>query len=361
MRILFLDSGNSWRGGQYQVLNLAMELLRRGQEVLLACQKRSPLHSRAKEKGLPVEAIRIRGDADVRAWFRAGSILRAFEPTILHAHAGHAHAVAVAATLFHDVKALVVTRRVAFPVRRDFASRVKYLRFVSAYVAISSRVAETLREAGVRPEKIRVIPSSVHIDEFASDESPEDVRGELALNEDDFVVLNVGSLTKEKGQEDILDVAKVVTSEIPRARFIVAGEGRLLPRLQRRARELGVSSVTRFLGFRQDIPRLMRASNVFLFPSRSEGLGTVVLEAMAAGLPVVAARAGGTEETVREGLTGFLVNPGDVSAMAASLRTLHLRPELSREMSAAARLAVRDFSFSQSCEKHLELYSELAG
>lgn len=361
MRILFVDSGRSWRGGQYQVLNLGTELHKRGHEILLVCQRNSPLQLRWKERGFPGETIRMRGDFDVKAWFRLAGILRAFEPEIVHAHTGHAHAVALAASLFHDVDALVVTRRVARPIRRTFFNRMKYSRFVTRFVAISSFVGKTLECIGVPRERIILIPSSVRVEEFETQVPALELRSELGLSEDDFVILNVGSLSREKRHENLLGVAATVFKKIPRAKFIVAGEGSLRARLEKRARELGIEQVVKFLGFREDIPRLMRISNTFLFPSESEGLGTAVLEAMAASLPVVASRTGGISEIVQDGVTGFLAEPQDVHSMAEAVMRLAREPELATEMGSRALEAARGYSFERSCEAHERLYHDLVG
>ena len=361
MRILFVDSGRSWRGGQYQVLNLGAELHKRGHEMLLVCQRRSPLQHKWRERGLPGEAIRIRGDLDVKAWFRLTGILRAFEPIVVHAHTGHAHAAVLAASLFHDVGALVVTRRVARPIKRTFFNRIKYSRVVTRFVAISAFVGRTLEDAGVSSERISLIPSSVRVEDFENDDSALEMRSELDLSRGDFVVLNVGSLSEEKRQESVLEVAGIVSKRISRIRFIIAGEGRLRSRLEKRARELGVEHSVRFLGFREDVPKLMKLADAFLFPSESEGLGTSVLEAMAAGLPVVASRSGGISEIVEDGVTGFLAEPDDVRSMAEAVARLAEEPELAAGMGAKAHSAAQGYSFERSCESHERLYRELVG
>lgn len=343
------------------MLNLATELRSRGHEMLLVCQRGGALESRSRARGLSVEPARMRGDADFVAWSRIGGILRAFQPNVVHAHTGRAHAVALGATFFHDVEALLVTRRVASPIRKAFVNRLKYSRLVSAFVAISDFVAETLVNAGVPRGRIRVIPSCVRVEDFASPEPADDARRELGLSDDDPVVLNVGSLSKEKAQEDILSVARIVSGQMPRVRFLIAGEGRLLHKLKGRARELGVDSIVSFLGFRDDVPRLMRLSQVFIFPSESEGLGTSVLQAMAARLPVVACRTGGTKEIVKEGATGFLVETHDVSHMAEAVVNLLRDPQLASSFGEAGRAVAQDFSFSRAGALHEELYQELAG
>ena len=375
---MFLDSGKEWRGGQYQVLNLGLELQKRGHELLLVCQKQSPLHSRAKTRGLPVEAVRMRGDLDFRAWVRVAGILRMFKPELVHAHAGRAHAVGLGATFFQDVDAFVVTRRVGTPLKINVINRIKYSRLVSCHVAISEHVAETLKLAGVSPARIRVIPSAVTLEEFEVGEQGSveaagsgavsgainagaKIRAGLGLAEGTPLVLNVGSLSKEKSQQDVLRVASVVTRTAPDARFLIAGAGPLRHRLERISKDLEVDSVVRFLGFRDDIPALMMGASVFLFPSESEGLGSVVLQAMAAGLPVVATDSGGIREIVKHGETGFLFARRDVASMADAVTKLLKERDLAKTMGANARRMAAEFSFQRCCTQHEELYKELLG
>jgi glycosyltransferase involved in cell wall biosynthesis len=376
MRIVFLDSGKEWRGGQYQVLNLGLELRKRGHELLLVCEKQSPLHSRAKARGLPVEAVRMRGDLDFRAWVRVAGMLRMFKPELVHAHTGRAHAVGLGATFFQDVDAFVVTRRVGTSLKINLLNRIKYSRLVSSFVAISEHVADTLRLAGVSPARIRVIPSAVALEEFegggeegtdiarpaaagGAASGEKGIRAGLGLADGTPLVLNVGSLSKEKSQQDVLRVAGVVAKTAPNARFLIAGAGPLRHRLERISKDLEVDSVVRFLGFRDDVTALMRAASVFLFPSESEGLGSVVLQAMAAGLPVVATDSGGTREIVKHGETGFLFARRDVASMADAVSKLLREPDLARQMGANARRMAAEFSFQRCCARHEELYKEL--
>jgi glycosyltransferase involved in cell wall biosynthesis len=364
MRIVFVDSGNEWRGGQYQVLNLGLELQKRGHELLLVCQKRSPLHSRAKQGGLPVEAVVMRGDLDLQAWVRVAGILRMFKPDLLHAHTGRAHAVGLGATFFQDVDAFVVTRRVATPLRINVVNRIKYSRLISSFVAISEHVAETMRSAGIPAGRIRVIPSAVKLEDFEQDEESAEtrsrVRRSLGFEDTTHVVLNVGSLSKEKSQQDVLRVASILKKQKPGVRFLLAGTGPLRHRLERVSRDLDVSSAVRLLGFRDDVPALMKASTVFLFPSESEGLGSVLLQAMAAGLPVVAADSGATREIVKHGETGFLFAKHDVASMSDAVARLLGDTALAEQMGQAARQAAADFSFQRCCAMHEELYKDLA-
>jgi glycosyltransferase involved in cell wall biosynthesis len=361
MRIVFIDSGNEWRGGQYQVFGLAQELRAKRHEMLLVCQKRSPLHERAKQAGLPVEAVRMRGDLDFKAWLRVAGILRVFQPELVHAHTGRAHAVALGATFFQEVGAFVVTRRVGTPLRIRFVNRLKYSRLVSAFVAISEHVAGTLTSAGISPGRVHVIPSAVNLEEFEEEPPRPDLRQELDLKEGTPVVLNVGFLSKEKSQKDVVRVARIVKDRVPDVKFIVVGSGPLRHKLEGLAKEYDVDSIVRFLGFRDDVPALMRLSSMFLFPSESEGLGSVVLQAMASGLPVIASESGGTSEIVRHGETGFVFAKHDVASMADAVARLVSEPGLRTEMGKRGRSLAEGYSFERCCTMHEELYRELVG
>ncbi len=361
MRIVFVDSGREWRGGQYQVFNLAKQLGKRRHDLLLVCEKKSPLHARAKEAGVAVEAVRMRGDLDLKAGVRLAGILRVFQPELVHAHTGRAHAVALGATFFQDVGAFVVTRRVGTPLRIRIFNRPKYSRLVSAFVAISDHVEERLKAAGIPSGRIRVIPSAVDVQEFEENVDTATLRQNIGLPETAPVVLNVGALSKEKAQQDIVRIARIVKDRVPEARFLVAGTGPLRHRLEAMAREYGVQSTVHFLGFRDDVPGLIRLASVFVFPSESEGLGSAVLQAMAGGLPVIASDSGGTAELVKHNETGFMFARHDVASMADATARVLLEPELAKRLGESARVLAQGYSFERAAALHEDLYRELVG
>ncbi len=163
------------------------------------------------------------------------------------------------------------------------------------------------------------------------------VRQELNVSPEDVLLLTVGSLTRQKAQHHLLDAFARVHAADPRVRLAIAGEGPLRPALEAQARALGLDGHLRLLGSRADVGDLMQGADLFVLSSEREGLPVTVLEAMAAGLPVVATRAGGTAEAVEEGRTGLIAPVGDVPALAAAIAALASDPARRTSLGQAGR------------------------
>jgi glycosyltransferase involved in cell wall biosynthesis len=160
--------------------------------------------------------------------------------------------------------------------------------------------------------------------------------------------------------EFLLAAARTVAEQAPLATFLVAGYGPLRERLEEQARRLGVDASVRFLGYRKDIALLLAASNVFALPSLWEGMSNAVLEAMAAGRPVVATAVDGAMDQVLPGETGLLVPPSDADALARALLDLAHNPRKAQEMGLKGRERVRrDFSLGRMTDAYIELYRRL--
>lgn len=192
-----------------------------------------------------------------------------------------------------------------------------------------------------------VVPLGIDLERFAG--------GRPAL--EGRLVGNVARLAEQKGQRTLLEAAPAVLERHPEARFVVVGDGELRHELERLAAPLGDRVL--FTGARDDVPDLLASFEVFAFPSLYEGLCLAVIEAQAAGVPVVATPVGGIRETVVDGETGFLVPPRDARALAA--RILHCldQPEDARRVAEEARRRVRErFSERRMVERTLALYAE---
>ncbi len=222
-----------------------------------------------------------------------------------------------------------------------------------AVVANSAAAAEQLRREGVPPGKIRLIPNGVDCVAFA----PARTDADRPLRR----VVTVANLRPEKGHDTLIAAAADVVAARPDAEFLIVGDGPLRGELQRQVDARGLGARVRFLGERSDVPALLASSDVFALPSRTEACPNGVLEAMAAGLPIVASRVGGVPELVESGVHGLLVEPDRPEQLAASLLDLMNRPQFAFAAGRAAReRAVGRFSFDRMVSGFEHLYlSEL--
>ncbi len=229
-------------------------------------------------------------------------------------------------------------------------------------LSVSSRLAERIAAETAFPlERIRVLRNGVDLARFGRVERAQ-ARSALGLSPDEIVVTTVGRLVPVKDHPNLLGAVALARQEGAPVTLVIAGDGPLRADIEARAEALGISSCLRFLGHRADVEVVFAASDVFTLSSESEGLSNTILEAMAAGLPVVATRVGGADELVLDGVTGLLVPRRSSRELADALVRVVASPDLRASMSRAGReRAVTEFGLDGMIRRYETLYRELAG
>jgi len=359
LNTLHVNTQKTWGGGEQQTLLLARGLAERGHQATVVCQPGSPLAHRCRQAGVPVEELRMRGEADFRAVWALRRIIRQGAYDIVHLHTAHAHTLGAAAVSLARRGRCIVSRRVIAPVAVGLLSAFKYHHGVARYIAVSHAVRATLLSGGVEPEKVTVVHSGIELERLAG-ASAAGVREELGLPADGPVVGHVGALTRAKGQRTLLEAVPLVLQAEAQAWFVIVGDGELREALEAQARELDIAERVVFTGFRSDVPRLLALFDVFCMPSLSEGLCTSVLEALALGKPVVASAVGGLPEMVHDGETGLLVPPGDAKTLAEALVRLLRDRQLAAALGQGGkRLVETEFTADAMVEGTLRVYREV--
>lgn len=212
-------------------------------------------------------------------------------------------------------------------------------------IAISQAVAD---QFGGNQSSIAVIHNGVSLEKFQPGEPPEGLRNELGLTEDARVLSVVGRLTPWKGHETLLNALQKVAEEFPQVCLLIVGESAFWDagyglHLQEIAHTLGLEDNLRWLGFREDIPEILRLSEVFVLPSVNEPFGRVLIEAMGVACPVIATNSGGAPEVVEEGVSGLLVKPGDETDLAHAILQLLKTSALAKAMGEAGMIRARQY------------------
>lgn len=332
-RILHVASGREWRGGQRQTWLLVRELQALGAEQILVTQRGSELARRAKTAGVPVREVSWTIGIDPRAWWWVRDEVGR-GPAILHAHDGHAVTIAHwAATV---TTPWIATRRNSTALRDPGTWRA-----AARVVAISQAVREQLRRDGIDERRIVVVPSGIDLE--ATRATPhEDLRAWARIPNGGALIVTVAAVDAEKGFDTI---PRALAALLPArdVRWIVIGEGPLRTTLQAAARAQGISDRFVLPGHHPDPVRLLRGADLFVSASRSEGLGTSVLDALALDVPVVATRSGGTVELL-EGDPAQLVPIDDASALATAIGRMLDEPALRQRCVAAGRATVARYT-----------------
>lgn len=357
MKVLHIDEQMGWRGGEQQASWLIQGLCAQGHQVVIAARPGSEYYRNA-HGGAPIErlSVPLYTELDLYSAWRIGQWARRAGVDIFHAHTSHAHTTALLAQRIAGHGRTVVSRRVSFPPKTDPFNRWKY-RSPDRVVGVSEHVTQILREHGVPESKLTTVHSSVDLGRLDVPPLP---RAELGIPENAPLIVNAGSLVGHKDHANLLHAMARVLESLPDARLIIAGEGKLRVDLEALVRQLGVGHAVSLLGYRNDVPRLVRAANLYVSSSWSEGLGTSILEALACKIAVVATEAGGAREMVKPGETGYLVPCRDSERLAeAMLRALSHAEEARAYAENGRALVERDFSTEGMVEGTLEVYRSL--
>jgi glycosyltransferase involved in cell wall biosynthesis len=319
----------------------------------------APLLERTRRLGIRTREVPTEPQSHDWRWLRFfGRMIRSERPAVFHAHLVWplACTYGLAAAALFRVPAVVATQQLFAPVETPRDRRLQKLisMGIDRYIAVSDNLARELRPLVFRPERVVVIHNSVATARFRC--APSAALRESLTTIGLPLVLTLSRLDPQKGLPFLLEAAKMV----PDAVFAVAGAGRDRAALEDQARSLGLNGRLLFLGHRDDIPDLLAVCDLFVLPSLFEGLPISVLEAMAAGKPVVATRIGGTDETVEEGRTGFLVPARDPAALASAIRRVLADPPEARRMGEAGRArALSEFSAETMVGRTTGLYENL--
>ena len=313
MRVLQVDSGREWRGGQNQVRLLCRELVRRaggagGGEIeqVLVTRHDSELARRAAADGTVVQDATWEMGLDPRAWWHLRRTIAAFQPDVIHAH--DSHALTLATTVAMGRK-LVATRRVDFHIGRFGAWRRP-----DRIIAISEAVKRVLIADRIAPDAITVVGDGVDPDEVRrAAAQPLDIRGRLGLPPGTRLAVNAAALVDHKDQRTLIRAAQYARSLRPDLHWVIAGEGRLREALTAEISRLELGDRVHLVGHIDPIDALIVQADVFVMTSKEEGLGSVILNALALDRPVVATAGGGIPEILPP---DALVPVGDADALA---------------------------------------------
>ncbi len=321
---------------------------------------------------IPVFELHKKSGKSPRVVLQLADLMRRESVDIVHSHNWSTFLFAVAAaalarvpTTIHgehgrDVKGLE-RRRVLF-------SRLLALGVTRLVTATEHLSRELVREWKVRPEKIAVIPNGVDLDAFAPRFDRGIDGGGLAESPfepapDDLIVMSVGGLRPIKDQPTLLRAFARLRQALPAAKLILVGSDHgtgIQATLEQLAAELGLGDAVWFTGERRDIPRLLRLCDLYVNTSLFEGMSNTILEAMAAGKPVLATAVGGNPELVTDGVTGCTVPPGDVAALTERMQRLLSDPELRGRLGRAGRERVEaNHGMSTMVRAYSDLYEEV--
>jgi glycosyltransferase involved in cell wall biosynthesis len=319
-----------------------------------------------REEGFPVWVLGRRPGVDGRCVWRLARLLRRERVDLLQPHQYTPFFYTIAARLFYRRPAVLFTEhgrhQPDYPRRKRIVANRLLLERRDRVVGVGEAVRQALVvNEGIPAGRVQVIYNGVDLSAFRNGyhDYPA-IRRELGAGAGDPVLIQVARLDYLKDHATAIRTMERVVRQRPDARLILVGEGPERGKIEDLVRAKGLEANVRLLGLRTDVGRLLSAADLFLLTSVSEGIPVTVLEAMAAGLPVVATRVGGMTEVVEDGQTGLLAPAGDAAALADAILRLANDPALGRRLGMAGRERVQDsFSEGQMHAQYRRLYEEM--
>jgi glycosyltransferase involved in cell wall biosynthesis len=354
--------------------NVMFELITRLPRTRFDChlfflKEAGPVGEELYQEGIPAEAFLLGDGLDVAAPLRLTWRIRRFRPHILFC-LDHRNAVvlgAIAAKLAGVPRTLIASHSTGrFGKTRNFGFLERiFVKRADRFVALSRAHAEYSRDVeGIDGHRIAVIENGIDVAKYASPREAglAELRRDFGLVPNDDIVLMVAVLRPEKAHEALLTAAKRLVASHPSLKVLIAGDGPRRAELERMTRDLRLEKNVFFLGLRRDVAELLHLAHVLVLPSHPvvETLPLAVLEAMAAGTPVVASAVGSLPEVIEDGVNGRLIPPADATALAAALEELLTDRALARRLADnAKRLVAERYSIDKMVKKYTELFEGL--
>lgn len=359
--ILHINTSREWRGGEQQLFYLAQGLASEKIPQVIIGIPGSPLEERCTTEGFEFIPLEMRGELDFSAVRSIRSVCLSKNISLIHTHTGHAHTLALLAKRKHLKIPLVVSRRVDFKPAKSFFSKWKYNHeAIDYYLPVSHKIRSIMLEAGISPEKLITVYSGIDLKRFSKLPSAESIREELEIHRKTTIIGNIAALVEHKDQETLIRSISKMKTELP-FKVLIVGEGKLEKRLKNLTKELNLEDKILFTGYRKDIPELLSLFDIFTLTSKEEGLGTSVLDAMAAGLPIVATKGGGIAEMLTHEKGAYLAEVGDEEALAQYYDELVESESKKALFGSFNKNSVKRFSFQNTVQKTKLIYFSLLG
>lgn len=371
LRVLYLIDSLGRGGAEHLLVEYARLLPDLGVDaevVALQARDGNPGAEALRDAGTPVRTLGIERLRQRGAYARVSDSIDSASPDIVHTQLEFSYILGSIAAHRRRIPTLATLHTLEEPMRgtrawaRNRLTAYALRRYADRVVAVSDHARRHhIDHLRLSPDRVTTLYNGIELGPFsAASGERRRVREELGIPAEASLIVTVAVLRPPKGVSDMLTALPRIAARKPDSRYLIVGDGPARDDLERQAVRRGEAGRVHFVGRRADVPRMLAAADLFVLPSRAEALPTVVAEAMAAGLPVVATSVGGTPEMVGPE-TGILVEPGDPVALAAACLELLGDPDRRASMgAAAAEVAAERFDIRRQAARLVEMYRVLA-
>lgn len=364
MRILHVVHSLDIGGLERVVVDLALGFRHKGHYVGVCClSSKGALSKELVRSDVPVFSLEKRPGIDLRIPMQLSKKMRQHQFDVVHTHNEAGLIYGTTAAIFARIPRIIYTEHgkgLGYHDRKLFRIVERYLiKKTNKVVAVSEDLrAKMINWHRLERNRFFVIPNGIDVDEFKEKNFRKKKRDEVGLKDDDFVIGIVASLLPIKNHCFFLTVFKKLLMEFPKLKLVLIGDGPLRGYLEDRVLKMEVSKKVIILGARLDVPALLSALDMYVLPSLSEGISISILEAMAAGIPIVASDVGGNSQIIKDAHSGFLVPVGNEEAWIKTLRELLNHPRLRKTISHIAQQTVENrFSLACAINQYESIYT----
>jgi len=365
LSILHTEASPGWGGQMIRILTELEGFRARGHDVALVAQPTGEIFKRAAEREIPVEAVAMNRPDVPRAIWQAMRIIRQRRVDIVHTHTSRDSWIGgVAARLSRRKPIVIQMQYYAFPTKKGFVNRLMSQKLSDCVITTGETLRKQLVAEGYYPsDRIVSVPPGVDLTRFDPGRyDPEMIRNELGYTNGPLIAMT-GAITNGNGLQNFIAAAAEVLNVIPGTRFYIVGDG--LSADVRHVREViahyNLQNEIFMLGYREDMPQILSGVDLIIHcASENSGLSQIVLQALAMGKPVVAAKVGAIPEAVFDGISGYLVPPRDIRAVSDRVTDL-LQDDLKRKAfgQAGRRLVKERYSLEGMLNRIEQLYEKL--
>lgn len=360
MNILHLSSEKKWRGGEQQIAYLLQASIEKGLNVRVVCRKGTAFETHCQTDNIPFDSISFNGCSKLTAAWKIKKICQSHSIDLIHAHSSSSHTVAVLSSLLGNPLPIVLSRRVDFTIKQNFFTLWKYNHpSLKKILCVSDAVANIIRPSIKQPEKIATVYDGIDLNRFQPPALKGDFRKDIGINDDALLIGNVAAYTDNKDLFTFLRASAQIYKAHPDARFVIVGEGELRNSLTDAIKRLGLDGIVTLTGFRDDIPSVFKDLDIFLMTSKTEGLGSSIIDAFANKVPVIATAGGGIPELINNEVNGFLAPVGDDTQVAEYVNRLANDRTLGKKYADAAfEIMLGKFTKEVMSEDTIEHYKQ---
>jgi glycosyltransferase involved in cell wall biosynthesis len=358
MTVMHVETGKHLYGGALQVFYLLRGLADKPMRNILVCSEGSAIAKTCVNMADKIYEIPVKGDLDIAFIYRLKSLIKKEQVDLVHLHSRRgADILGGIAAHLAGVKC-ICSRRVDNP-EHPFIAKLKY-RLYDRVITISNGIREVLLKEGIPANKVVCVHSAVDSVKYKQPAEREWFEKEFSLNPDSIVLGVIAQFIKRKGHRHLFAALPEVISQFPNTQVLLFGKGPEEEDLKKQINKHNLNDYVHITGFRDDLHRILPNLYAVVHPADMEGLGVSLLQAAAAGVPLIGTNAGGIPEIVRNEQNGILIDPGNVEQLkVALLRLLEDNSQARAWGKAGQNIVNAEFSIDAMVEGNLKVYRSL--